>query len=86
MKNLLEQLSKNLGYDVPEKLGIDTYFRLMALQVGALDHRETKNRLKLLENIVILAEICEIIIRSWHSKSFLIAAEQNPQERNNSEN
>ncbi len=64
MKNLLKQLSENLGYEVHEQYSPSLYYHLMALQVGLLDNSESKNKLKLIENIILLAKICKIILEN----------------------
>ncbi len=63
MKNLLEQLSKILGYEVPECQSPQLYYQLMALQVGTLSNPESKEQLRSIDIIVILAEICKIILK-----------------------
>lgn len=60
MKNLLKQLSKLFGYEVPEQQSPDLYYQLMALQVGTLSNPESKEQLKSIKAIMVLAEICEI--------------------------
>ena len=62
MKNLLEQLSKILGYEVPECQSPDLYFNLMALQVGSLLNPESKEQLRSIGIIILLSEICKIIL------------------------
>ena len=55
MKNLLEQLSKILGYEVPECRSPDLYYQLMALQAGALSNPESKEQSRF-KNHLILTE------------------------------